>query len=171
MEGKRERRRRRRGEVSPRPRRGKKRAPHLPWRARGGDERSMEGGRFIPHLTLSLSLSLFPHFSLSCVHHWHKHTWSAFSFSLLCMCVYAHVCACSAKISLPACARVVDQWAKNIGESFFPSPHARNSHQRGRQGTFSRPRPTTFTTTLLSASFVGGDVGRANKYARGGKLP
>lgn len=61
VEGRRERRRRRRGEVSPRPRRGKKRAPHPPWHVRGGSERSMEGGRFILHLSVSLSFS----FSLS----------------------------------------------------------------------------------------------------------
>lgn len=134
----------------------KSRAPHPLWHVRGGNERSMEGERFIPHYFLSLFLSF--RISLPCVHHRHKHTWSALSYVYVCMCARAKYC----HRQVCACARVVDQWAKNIGESFFPSPHARDSPTRVDDRIYFRARDPLPST----ASFIGGGVGRVNKYVR-----
>lgn len=172
--GGRERRRRRRGEVSPRPRRGKKRAPHPRDMLEGEMKEVWKGNdlsrtspslsfslilSFFLSLSIFLSLSLFPHFSLLRPARIHVENTPLFVY--VCMCALQKY----RRRQVRACARVVDQWVKNIGKSFFPSPHARHPPSVDDRVYFRARDPLPSTAPIRPFR------GRANKYVRRGELP
>lgn len=143
----------------------KSRAPHPPWHVRGGAKEVWKGDD-LSRTSLSLSLSaLLSPASITDTKTRGAHSLGA---SLHCTCA----CMRAVKISLPAGMRVCAH-RRSVGEKYwrvlFSLPARERPPPAWTTGYIFAPA-THYFQPLLSAPFVGGHVGRANKYVREGEF-